>query len=158
MSQVPNCTLVVNSDLYQLVSVLQDANLAQVEVDDELAEGEVVIKGLGNVVVCPGPRGLDANLLKQYQNKPSSTQESTRAPMKDPVLIVLISPDEFWDCISMVNSLQLGKPLQFYFAKEWDEIPQKVLSIAYNMQNQQEFKDFMCKTKSELQAKLLQLY
>lgn len=147
-----------NSDLYQLLSVLQDANMARVEVDDEQGDGEVVIKGFGKVVVCSGPRGLDANLLKQYQNRPSSTQDSKGASVSDPVFIVLISPDEFWDCISMVNSLGLGKPLQFYFAKDWDEIPQKVMSIAYNMQNQQEFKEFMEKTKGELQAKLLQLY
>lgn len=157
MSQLKDCNLVVSPDLYELMSVLQDVNMAQVQTDDRLGEGVVVISGSGRVIICSGPKGFDASLIKQYQNRPSNSQESKETPPGDPVFIVVISPDEFWDCIGMVNSLQLGKPLQFYFAKDWDEVPQKVMRIVSNMQNQLEFKEFMDKTKSELQAKLLQL-
>lgn len=158
MSQPLDCTLVVCPGLFELISVLQDASLAKVVIDHKLEEGQIVIKDWGRIVICSGSTAFHRHLNQEHHTQQKRSQESDASIFFDPVFIVVISAVEFPEFINTVNSIQTGTPPKFYLAKDFDEVPEKVITIATNMQTSLEFKEFMDKTKQELQKDLLQLY
>lgn len=146
----------VGTGMRSELHVLEEAGVGNVVEVLGLHPSIILVNNLLRVEICCNQEEFKTRL--QFE-----PDEKVPHPLKrhfnqrDTIFLLLIKHSEFSAWLQLINSTKSGKPIFFYFALAPEEIPDLLMNIASNLQNQEEFREFMDKARDELQDKLLRL-
>lgn len=138
------------------LAVLEQAGVGAVLEVPGMPDSEIVINNYLRVKICCDLQDFKNQIST---NKQSQAQDSLQSKLRgnETIFLLVVQHSDFIKWLQLLNSVNTGKPINFYFASGLEEIPELLMNIASNLQNQEEFKEFMDNARDELQNKLLRL-